>query len=68
MNILTVGTLVDQLERLPRDMKVWVGLPKPDGGFQPCHCIAYISASPKGDPKIDDCGIILDPKMPYSNL
>lgn len=67
-NILTVGKLVDQLSRLPRKMKVWVGVPKQGGGFEPCLCISGISADPKGDPGIDDCGILLDPDMPYNNL
>jgi len=67
-NITTVGQLVDELARLPRDMKVWVGVPKRGGGFDPCLCIDGLSADPKGIPGLDDCGIILDATSPYSNL
>lgn len=67
-NMLTVGQLVDTLVTLPRAMKVWVGVPKKGGGFDPCLCISGISADPQGNVEVDDCGIILDPTAPYSNL
>lgn len=67
-NVLTVGELVDQLVRLPRGMKVWVGVPKAGGGFEPCLVIRNVNADPKGKPGRDDCGIILDPGESYSNL
>lgn len=67
-SVLTVGQLADALNGVPRDMKVWVGVPKAGGGFDPCLCISGISADPEGDPSIDNCGIIVDPNFPFSNL
>ena len=66
-DIIEVGQLVDQLLKLPRKMKLWVGMPKQGGGFDPCHVISGISADPEGNIEIDDCGIILNPHVPYKN-
>jgi hypothetical protein len=66
-NIITVGELVDRLLELPRGMKLWVGVPKAGGGFEPCLVISGISADPKGKPGRDDCGIILDPSATYKS-
>lgn len=65
-NITTVGQLVDKLVKLPRGMKLWVGMPN-GTMFNPCHIVSHVSADPEGDPEHDDCGIILDPDAPYSN-
>jgi len=66
-NLLTVGEVVDELFKLPRTMKLWVGVPNSNGGFSPCLCVSHISADPHGDPVKDDCGIVLDPNTAYSN-
>lgn len=67
-HILTAGQLADQLARLPRKMRVWVGVPKAGGGFEPCLLISHVSADHKGKIDRDDCGIILDPNATYNNL
>lgn len=67
-NIETVGQLVDKLAKLPRKMKVWAGVPKEGGGFEPCLCISHVSADPRGTPGHDDCGLVLNPAAPYNNL
>ncbi len=67
-NLETVGQIVDKLAKLPREMKLWVGVPKTGGGFDPCLVVRHISADPKGKPGRDDCGIILDPNAQYDNL
>ena len=63
-NVITVGELLDQIGNLPRNTKIWVGVPKDGGGFEPCLCIRNVNFD-----KVDEnCGIILDPDLPYSNL
>jgi hypothetical protein len=66
--IETVGDLQDAIAKLPRGMKLWAGVPKPGGGFEPCLTIRFVNADPKGKPGRDDCGLILDASKPYSNL
>ncbi len=67
-NIENVGQLVDKLIKLPRKMRLWVGVPQQGGGFNPCLIISHVSADRKGKPGVDDCGIVLNPDAPYSNL
>ena len=74
--ITEVGQLVDQLIKLPRKMKLWVGMPREQrkgGEFDPRHVISGLSADPTGNIEarvflVNDCGIILDPNTPYNNM
>lgn len=58
--IKTVKDLLKRLKKLPPDMPLLSGVKNAIGGFDMFDI--SISADPKGDPKIDNCLLILKPK------
>jgi hypothetical protein len=67
-DIENVGQLVDKLIKLPRKMKLWVGVPTGTGGFQPCLTVSHVSADKNGNIDVDDCGIILNRDNTYRGI